>query len=278
VKHLALAILLLAGFPAAAAASPAGKAAAYLESLQAPGGCIGSWQTTGWAAIALKAGGHGTSSRRAAGCLAGHAGEFVAGTDLELGIMAAVAGGRSARSFGGRDLLRDLAAMRHGGYYATSALTNSSIFGILALRSLGRRVPHAVMVQVVRDQSSGGGWDFFPEGGQADMTAAGIEALRAAGYSCSRPPVRRAFAFLRRLRNRDGGFPYASAQPSNSQSTAWVVQAYAACGHTDRRGLAFLRSHQAADGGIAYGPSGVGRDWVTAQALPALRLRPLPVR
>jgi hypothetical protein len=168
--------------------------------------------------------------------------------------------------------------MRHGGYYAPSALTNSSIFGILALRAAGRRVPHAVLAQVVRDQSAAGGWDFFPEGSQADMTAAGIEALRADGYACTRMPIRRAFAWLRHQRRPDGGFAYAAGQPSNSQSTAWVVQAYAACGHTDRKGLAFLRAHQAADGGVSYGPAGVSRDWVTAQALPALRKRALPVR
>jgi hypothetical protein len=152
------------------------------------------------------------------------------------------------------------------------------MFGILALRAAGRHVPRAVVRQLVRDQSHSGGWDFFPKGDQADMTAAGVEALRSAGYSCSARPIKRALRHLRHQRNGDGGFSAAAGAPSNSQSTAWVVQAYAACGQTDGKGLAFLQAHQGADGGVAYGPGSIDRAWVTAQAAPAFRRRALPIR
>jgi hypothetical protein len=278
VKRLAATIcLVLTAIPAAASASPAGRAAAYLEARQDASGCVGSWQQTGWVAIGLKAAGHAASAARAAACVAASSGSFTQATDVELAIMAAVAGGQSPRAFGGRNLVHQLAAMRHGGYYAPSRLTNSSIFGVLALRAAGRRVPRAVVKQIVTDQSPSGGWDFFPDGDQVDMTAAGVEALRAAGYSCSARPIRRAVRHLHHQRRGDGGFAYAAGQPSNSQSTAWVVQAYAACGQTDRKGIAFLEAHQGADGGVSYGPGSVDRAWVTAQAAPAFRRRALPI-
>ena len=53
--------------------------------------------------------------------------------------MAAVAGGLNPRKFGGRDLIALLERSRHGGYYGRGTITNSSIFGVLALKTANGR-------------------------------------------------------------------------------------------------------------------------------------------
>ena len=167
--------------------------------------------------------------------------------------MAAVAGGLNPRQFGGRDLIGLLERSRHGGYYGRGTITNSSIFGVLALKTAKRPIPRAVVRQILRDQASGGGFDYFPEGQQADMTAAGIQALRAAGYSCRSTPIRRALTALDRFRSGDG-YVLGIGQRPNAQSTAWAIQARLACGRAitpaavvaagapDRRRLGALRA------------------------------------
>ena len=97
--------------------------------------------------------------------------------------MAAVAGGLNPRRFGGRDLIALLERSRHGGYYGRGTVTNSSIFGVLALKTRaaadpeGRRAPDPATTRRPAAAST-----TSPRAQQADMTAAGIQALRAAGY------------------------------------------------------------------------------------------------
>lgn len=272
-----LLLLVLAGLPASASATAVSRAADYLVSRQSADGCLGDRTGTGWGAIALRAAGRSTAAQAAATCLAGQASALRTATDRELAIMAAVAGGLSPRSFGGRDLILLLERSRNGGYYGQGTATNSSIFGVLALRTAKRPIPKAVVRQILRDQAAGGGFDYFPEGQQSDMTAAGIQALRAAGYSCRTRAVRRALTALERFRS-GGGYALGIGQRPNAQSTAWAIQARLTCGRATRRSLSWLRAHQTADGSVRYGPSEVGRVWVTGQALPALAKRPWPIR
>ena len=202
---LILLLLLSAGFPAVApAATSVSRAADYLVARQTSDGCLGDRTGTGWGAIALRAANRRTAARRAATCLARQSAALRTATDRELGIMAAVAGGLNPRRFGGRDLVGLLERSRHGGYYGKGTATNSSIFGVIALKTAKRPIPKAVVRQILRDQAAGGGFDYFPEGQQADMTAAGIQALRAAGYSCRTKAVRRALTALDRFRSGDG--------------------------------------------------------------------------
>lgn len=278
-RRLTVTLLLLAAvLPASAsAATPVSRAADYLASRQGADGCLGDRTGTGWAAIAFRAAGRNGAARAAAACLARQSGALRTATDRELGIMAAVAGGLNPRSFGGRDLVRLLERSRHGGYYGAGRATNASIFGVLALKAAKRPIPKAVVSQILKDQASGGGFDYFPEGQQADMTAAGIQALRTAGYSCRRKAVRRALAALERFRSGDG-YVLGIGQRPNSQSTAWAIQARLTCNRTTSRALAWLRARQTADGSVRYGPYEVGRIWVTGQALPALAKRHWPIR
>lgn len=274
----ALLFLLLAGVPAAAsAATSASRAADYLESRQTADGCLGDRTGTGWGAIALRAANRQAAARKAATCLARQSAALTTATDRELGIMAAVAGGLNPHRFGGRDLVGLLERSRRGGYYGRGTITNSSIFGVLALKTAGRPIPRAVVRQILKDQAPGGGFDYFPEGQQADMTAAGVQALRAAGYSCRTKPLRRALTALERFRSGDA-YVLGIGQQPNAQSTAWAIQAKLACGRATSRSLAWLRARQDADGSVRYGPYEVGRIWVTDQALPALAKRHWPIR
>ncbi len=273
---LVLLTMALAAVPPAAASSVS-EAADYLISKQAADGCVGDRSGTAWTAIALGAAGRTTAAKQAAQCVAGAAATLTSATDRELAIMAAVAGGLDPRNFGGRDLIRLLERSRRGGYYGKGAATNASIFGVIALRAARRPVPRAVIRQILADQAPGGGFDYFPEGQQADMTAAAIQALRSVGYSCGSRPVRRALRALDRFRSGDG-YVLGIGQRPNAQSTAWAAQARQACRRPIGRSLAWLREHQAADGSIAYGPYEVGRVWVTSQALPALARRHWPIR
>ena len=273
---LILALLLVPAASAPAAAPSVTRAAGYLTSHQSADGCLGDRTGTGWGAIALRAAGRKSAAHAAATCFARGSGALRTATDRELGIMAAVAGGISPRHVGGRDLVRILERSRKGGYYGGSS-TNGAIFGVLALKAARRPIPRAVVKQLLKDQASGGGFDYFPEGQQSDMTAAGIQALRAAGYSCASKPVRRALRALERFRSGDG-YVLGIGQQPNAQSTAWAVQARAACKRPVGRSLAWLKARQSADGSVRYGPAEVGRIWVTGQVLPALARRWWPIR
>jgi hypothetical protein len=273
---LILALLLVPTATASAASVSVTRAADYLQGHQSANGCLGDRTGTGWGAIALRAAGRKGAAHAAAACFARSAASLKSATDRELGIMAAVAGGISPRHVGGRDLVRILERSRKRGYYKGSA-TNGAIFGVLALKAARRPIPRLVVRQILKDQASGGGFDFFPEGQQADMTAAGIQALRAAGYTCSAKPVRRALRALERFRSGDGYVLDIGQQP-NAQSTAWAVQARAACKRPVGKSLAWLRARQSADGSVRYGPAEVGRIWVTGQVLPALARRWWPIR
>jgi hypothetical protein len=277
-RRLLLPLCLLLALPATAPAASVSvtRAANYLVRSQSANGCLGDRTGTGWGAIALRAAGKRAAARRAAACFSRTAGTLATATDRELGIMTAVAGGISPRHVGGRDLIRLLERSRRGGYYRGSS-TNGVIFGVLALRSARRPVPRAVVRQILRDQASGGGFDYFPEGEQADMTAAGIQALKAAGYSCTSRPIRRALKALERFRV-GGGYVLGIGQRPNAQSTAWAVQARAACKRPVTASLRWLKARQAADGSVRYGPANVGRIWVTGQVIPALARRWWPIR
>ena len=112
----------------------------------------------------------------------------------------------------------------------------------------------------------------------AAEAAAAIEALRAAGVGGA--AVRRGLAFLRGLEQRDGGFELTRGRGSDTQSTAWAIQAFLAAGaRPPAAAYRYLARMQRGDGSLRYSArSGVTPVWVTAQALPALAGKPLPLR
>ncbi|HEV2059783.1 MAG TPA: prenyltransferase/squalene oxidase repeat-containing protein [Solirubrobacteraceae bacterium] len=211
--------------------------------------------------------------------------------DIERTILALRAAGRSAHSVRGRNLVRELIAMRRrNGSFA--GLANQTAFAILALRAAGRsrkdRTVRAAAGWLLSQHNRDGGYNFAGKGGRSgiDDTAAALQALVAAGKRGSRT-VRRAAAFLAAKQNRDGGMPLTPGQGSNAQSTAWAIQGLAAAGRSParlhRRGarspIEYLRSLQSSSGAVRYSRSSRQTPvWVTAQALMGFRAKPFPLR
>jgi iron complex transport system substrate-binding protein len=159
-------------------------------------------------------------------------------------------------------------------------LVNSTIWSVLALRSAGRPAGAKTVRYLLGRQAANGGWSWTPRGApDSNDTAAAVQALRAAGVGRGSRAIRRAFAFLGRLRAQGGGVRLVPGRAPDAQSTAWTLQAYAAAGRrvpaSSRR---FLLSLRRPDGSFRYSRRyAVTPTWVTAQALPALAGRPFPL-
>ncbi len=203
---------------------------------------------------------------------------------LERTILVVRAAGLSARSFGGRDLVAELARRRRADG-SIAGRVNLTSFGILALRSAGAGLTPRSYTWLASQQNRDGGFGF--SGGapsDADDTGAALEALAGApGLAAVRA---RAVAYLRGAQNRDGGFSSQAGEASNTQSTAWAIQGLDAAGvapaslhrHGAVSPLAYLRGLIAPDGSVRYS-RGMSQTpvWVTAEALMALEGKPLPL-
>jgi len=265
------------------------RAAAYLRAAQtadggfadARGGRTSSAMVTGWAAMGLAAAGERPSAATAA-YLRRQRRRVRDVADMERTILALRAAGQDA----GPLLTRLQRRRRANGSY--EQLVNRSAFAVLAQRAAGRRADPRTVRWLVAQQNADGGWSLAGKGGESgvDDTAAVVMALASAGRRRS-AAVRRAASWLVRRQGRDGGFPLSPGEPSNAQSTAFVVQGLIAAGRDvdrvrrngSRTPIGYLRSLQAADGSIRYSrTSRQTPTWVTAQAIAALARRPLPVR
>ncbi len=151
---------------------------------------------------------------------------------------------------------------------------NSTIWGILALRQTGREASPESIRYLTAHQDRSGGFAWV-DGGAPDSntTAAAVEALGPG------PAATRALAYVRRLRGRDGGFALSPGRGSDAQSTAWVIQAFLAVGRkAPANALAFLARLKRPDGSYRYSARYATTPvWVTAQVLPALAGKPLPL-
>ena len=116
-------------------------------------------------------------------------------------------------------------------------------------------------------------------------TAAALHALATAGVAAGDAQLGRARAILRRLQTAEGGFAATSGERADALTTAWVCTALAAAGSDPaaaawRRGggpLRYLTRLQRRDGSFQFRPGQVAApNWVTAQAVVALRGRGLP--
>jgi Prenyltransferase and squalene oxidase repeat len=222
---------------------------------------------TAWAAIGLAAAGAPTG--KAHDFLVAHESQLASATDVELAVLAeAVTGGASPA----------LLARLHGFVEASGRIgpaLNSTIWGILALRQAGRDVPAASVRYLTAHQARSGGFAWVGGGApDSNTTAAAVEALGPG------PAATRALAYLRRLQGRDGGFALSAAHGSDAQSTAWAIQAYLAAGLKAPAGAtAYLARLKRPDGSYRYSSAySTTPVWVTAQVLPALAGRPLPLR
>ena len=222
---------------------------------------------TAWAAIGLAAAGAPTG--KAHEFLVAHEPQLSSATDVELAVVAeAVTGGASPT------LLARLGALVQPSGRIGPAL-NSTIWGILALRQAGKDVPKESVRYLTAHQSRSGGFAWV-EGGAPDSntTAAAVEALGRGSAAT------RALAYLRRLQGRDGGFALSPGRASDAQSTAWAIQAFLAAGRkAPPRAAAYLARLRRPDGSYRYSSAYATTPvWVTAQVLPALVGKPLPLR
>ena len=251
---------------------------------------------TAWAAMGLAAAGRDPTSLRHGGhtvldALRAGAGSLHGTGDLERTILALRACGASAHALAGGDpVARLLRARSADGSFGH--LANLTAFAILALRSAGYPASAAPVRGarrwLARQQEADGGFSFATRGAGSDIddTAAVVQALAQAGAPRS-GALARAVSFLARAQNLDGGFPQQRGGSSNAQSSAWAIQALTAAGRDVRtvstRGsrtpLGYLETLVAPDGSVRYSRTGAQTPvWVTAQALTALALKPLPIR
>lgn len=239
-------------------------------SFSEPGGQPGP-ALTAWAVLGLRAAGAFVPPVTLR-YLVEHEDELEAATDLELAAMAELAlGGR------GESLLARIRALeqRSG---AIGPTLNSTIWGVLALRSAGAAVSTRTVAYLLSKQARNGGWSWAAGAGpDSNDTAAAVQALAASGVTGR--PLRRALQFLRSLRNADGGFELSEGRGSDAQSTAWALQAFQAAGvRTPAGAAAYLARLRRADGSVRYSTRyGVTPVWVTAQVLPALARRSFPL-
>jgi hypothetical protein len=105
-------------------------------------------------------------------------------------------------------------------------------------------------------------------GGQVNLTAFAVLALRAAGTA---PPAR-TYAWLERQQNGDGGFSFATAGGSSDiDDTGAVLEALR--GHAPKvraRAVRYLRGRQGRDGGFPQQPGGSSNAQSTAWAIQGL--------
>ena len=226
-----------AAFPARAQASPS-AAVSWLERAQNSDGGFGvapesssSATMTGWAVLGLEAAGRSPFATRSDG-------------RTPIAYLRDQAG--HVRSTG--DLERTILAFEGAG-------VNSHRFA-------GRDLPS----ELRRKRASGGSF-----GGQVNLTAFGILALRASGTPAS--AVGRAAKWLRGAQNGDGGWGFQSSAPSDADSTGAALQGLAAArgsSHAMRRGVSYLRRAQHRDGGFALGGGGGTNSQSTAWAIQGL--------
>ena len=285
--------------PPPATASSAASPVSYLLSAQNADGGFGAAVGqpsdplyAGWAALGLAAAGHNPRelSRDGHGLLAyvGSApGSYADIGSVERTILVARAGGVSATSFGGRDLVAMLEHhVRPNG--SVSDQVNLTSFAVLALRAAGVAPGARTYRWLMAQQNRDGGFGYGTVGSSSDVddTGAVLEAIAGRSGAVAGSVRRRAVAYLRRRQDRDGGCPSQPGQGSNAQSTAWAIQGLDAAGvaagslHRDGASspLAYLRGLIASDGSVDYSRGTRQMPvWVTGEALMALQGRPLPI-
>jgi hypothetical protein len=279
VRRTACALLLLAGLlPLAAAGASADRSVAFLLGReQADGGFAepGRQSTAGltaWAVLALVAAGR-TPDGKALAYL--HAQPGGSPADVDLRALALVAAHEDASA-----LLDEIAA-RAKPDGTIGDYVNSTAWGVLALRAAGRPLPAQTLARLLAAQASTGGWSWSGKGpGDADDTAAVLEALRAAGEPASARPIRRGLAFLRRCQARNGGFAATPRGTPNAQTSAWALQAFAAAGASPgAKAVAYLNGLRRTNGSFRYDAKlAVTPVWVTSEVVPALLDKPFPLR
>lgn len=208
--------------------------------------------------------------------------------------LAAIAGGRNPRDFGGDNLLEAMHAV------PTTTVENPipDIYGddlydhalvLLAMAAMQEPIPDEAIAAIRDTQAGNGGWAFdgSTEDSAADSntTALMLQALVAAGLGDDEM-VSIGIEYLHTLQLPDGsGFAYGPADPmvADANSTALVVQALIAAGEDPAspdwgNAALSLVKFQLPDGSLRYLPTDDASNLLaTLQAIPAMAGIPLPV-
>jgi Prenyltransferase and squalene oxidase repeat len=304
-RHILLIAALLALFagrpPAYAADDPAAASQAAVRWLTArqqndgsfPGFGVGS---SADAILALAAAGIDPNSVQKQGAsgvtaLASGADAFARSSTAAASktLLAALAAGKSPRSFGGIDLV----ALITQSYSATTGVYGQNptdhAFALIALAGAGEAIPAEALTAAATLQRADGGWSFDGASGNtsdSNTAALMVQGLVASGASGS--TLSRAVAYLKLQQNKDGGFTYSMESTfgtdSDANSTALVIQALVAAGEDPRAqpngdAIAALLALQNASGAFRYQTAVADdNDLATAQAIPALLQKPFPLK
>jgi hypothetical protein len=223
-------------------------------------------------------------------------------------ILAAVAGGRDPRDFGGRNLVREIKDVRRpSGRYGRQTPVFDQALAILALDAATARRSRTAARWLAGAQCRDGGWQFDEPARRRDnrhcndgsdddffksdtnTTSYAVQALVVNQARLDRSPLR----FFRRARDAaKGGWGYARNNLTDANSTALVLQAYAARERRHPRGalgaLKALQYRRCGQNGGAFAftyaprPGGrlarSGRDLgATIGGVLGLLERPLPI-
>lgn len=144
--------------------------------------------------------------------------------------LALLATQQDPRDFAGHDLIAQLTSH----YDETTGSYGGNVFDqalvIVALFDAGEPIPEQATQYLLEQQTEDGAWALFggtaAGSGDTNTTAMAIQALLATGR---RDDIGEAFAYLHRVQNEDGGFPYQDPSEygtdTDANSTAYVLQA-----------------------------------------------------
>jgi hypothetical protein len=256
-----------------------------------------------WAAYALAAAGINPQDQAQPGgadvfdYLAANTAGLSETTDFDRVALVALASGTSPYAFGGVDPVATILSRQlpDGSFPqrpgSRTGWINSTIWSIFPLSAIAapeaRQAVREAAEWLLEQGHEDGSWGTATAGSEADadMTGAAIQAFNDAGMQGTAAEAR-ALGYLRTMQGADGGFRETGGGPTNSATTAWVLQGLWAAGvdprswrtETGADPLAFLASLQRADGSIGWtATDDTNSVWMTAQAGPALAGHPYPL-
>jgi hypothetical protein len=293
-------LVLIAGASAMTRVHRARHALRYIAHHQADNGSIVAFSplgSTADAVLAMAAARRGRfQMNRALHYLSHHVAEATSiGLKAKV-IMAAVAGGRHPRLFGGTHLVRKIKrSERPNGHYGKGHSVIDQALAILALAAARAHPAHRAAIWLAHAQCPDGGWQFVaPYDAASDSrhchnraggdfsrsdTNTTAYAEQAIAVSLAMPPPLKAspFAYFHRLRDPiKHGWGYDQNNTlTDANSTALVLQAYAAGGiHHPRHAMRALRKLQYRRACGDHFPFAFAFSWTKSRARGLMRTGP----
>lgn len=158
--------------------------------------------------------------------------------------------------------------------------SGDTAWAVLGLYAAGASIPTRTVEFLKGVQNSDGGWTWNEWGTSSEVqhTALVVQALLAAGEPVTSTTIARAWEFIARGRNADGGYGYQPGFGSDLDTTAFVLQALLSVGESPTGNwcatvrCGYLLSEQREDGSFwAWGSPSL---YATQEAIPALMHRP----